>query len=165
LHGRRDRLNSKTVLIVTTIIGLCFVPILFRKKYIKSSLIIFVIAGVVNALLENYLVAKDYVIYPVRYFPEIFKYHVMYDFLVCPLISVAYCQTSSRKNLKNIYVQGLLYSGFQTLLEYIMVTKTDFIQYNNWDIWHTFVLLIAYKIVFIRGIWELLSNWSTFEGK
>jgi hypothetical protein len=160
-------MDSRTVLIIATVIGLCCIPILFRKKYRKRSLIIFVIAVAANALLENYLITKDYLYFPVRYFPGIFKNNIMYDYLVCPLISVAYCQTSSRKKLIGVYAQGIIYSVLQTLLEYFMLTQTELIRYNDvkWSIWHTLVILLVYKIIFIRGIWELLSYRSIVKDR
>ncbi|SES94480.1 hypothetical protein SAMN05660297_00956 [Natronincola peptidivorans] len=153
-------MRKSKVLFTSTIIGICFLPILFKRKYRKQSLIVFVFTGLANTWISNHLITKGYFSFPVRYWPKIFKSSVVYDYLIGPLIAVAHCQTSLYSNAKGIVGQAILYSIFQALVEYWVLVKTHLIKYNNkkWSIWHSFVGLILFKVLLIRGAWTLVNR-------
>ncbi len=151
-------MSSRRIMHIATGIGLCFMPILFRRRYRKQSFILFIFSAISNILISSLLMRKHHFSYPVRYFPKTFKSSIVYDWLIGPSIFVLYCQTTSNSSYSAIVGQSMVYSAFQTLIEYWILIKTRLIQYNEsrWSIWHTFASQALYKVCLIRVMWSFI---------
>lgn len=151
-------MNSKRTLNVSTLIALLFLPIVFRRKYKRQSIAIYFISAIGNVILDKYYLSKNSFYYPIRYLPKLFKINILYDLLVLPIFTAAYCQTSSNSSLKGIIGQNLLYTSIQASIEDLMLKRTKLIQHNQrkWSIGHTFLTLYCYKLV-IRGLWSIIN--------
>ncbi|ABR50667.1 hypothetical protein Amet_4596 [Alkaliphilus metalliredigens QYMF] len=153
-------MKKSNTLFISTIIGLCFLPIILRRKYRRQSLVVFSLSAITNTLVSDCLIKKRYFRFPIRYFPEVFPSNVVYDCLIGPLFATAYCQTTADSNFRGILRQSVVYSSIQAVIEYWVLVKTNLIKYNNkkWSIWHSFIGLILFKVLLVRGAWALVSR-------
>lgn len=88
----------------------------------------------------------------------------MYDYLVCPLITILYCQTSNNSKLLSTILQAFLYSIPQTALEVFGERYTKLIHYKRGWTWvHSYVGIALTKVLF-RGLIWIYNEKKTGQG-
>ena len=153
-------MNSKKTLHISTFIALILLPIVFRRKYRRQSIVIFILSAITNVILDKYYLRRNSFVYSVRYLQKFFKISVLYDLLVLPIFTVIYCQTSTSSSLTNIFAQGSLYTLGQVFIEWILERKTKLIKYNHnkWSVKKSAITLFVYMVAF-RGVWAFIDEY------
>jgi hypothetical protein len=137
--------------------GIGLLPILLKKPGPKKWAVIHASNAVASQLMDGYLVKTKRLEYPVRFFPKVLNTEFVYDYLLCPLITVLYCQSTYNASLLNIAAQGLLFAIPQTAIEYAAEKNTKIVKYKKGWTWvHSFVGIVATKYLF-RGLFELIK--------
>jgi hypothetical protein len=107
--------------------------------------------------IDMVVVRYDLLEYPIRFWSEIVKINVLFDFFVFPTICIFFTQTSKKSNLSGILLQAFLYTTPMTLLEYYIEIHTDLLQFNNWNIFITFISIYI-TILIIRVLLSLIRR-------
>lgn len=151
-------LKERQILKFSLILGLFFLPILFRKPSSKLWSTIYVTNGIFSHLTDRALVAQKKLSYPVRLVPKLTKNSLVYDYIICPLISVAYCQATNHSKPLGILGKGILFALPQVAIEYLAEKKTKLIRYKNgWTVLHSYIGILFVKLIF-RGLFGFLKN-------
>lgn len=103
-------------------------------------------------------VTNKWIEYPVRLLPKVYRISVIYDYLLFPLTSFWYNQTTYSSKLKGIILQTLLiFSLPLTVLEYWIERKTNLVNYKTWTCFHTYTSL-SLIFLFIRSFMSLIRR-------
>ncbi|WP_416150713.1 CBO0543 family protein [Salipaludibacillus sp. HK11] len=142
--------------------GLVVTPIvIFRKKPFKEWIMIFLLTAFVTAITDKAIVGKGYLKYPTRLFSRHFRISVLFDFILCPLLSVVFNQISYQ-NKWSIALKKMLYITVpHTILEIFFERKTNFIKFSNrWTWLHSFfsinIKFIIIRVV-VRGLEKIMK--------
>ncbi|MGM0903878.1 MAG: CBO0543 family protein [Bacillota bacterium] len=128
--------------------GILSFPTLFKKPSGKIWFILYLINCLVNWIFDKILVETKQVTYPVRFLPKIFKINVIYDFLVCPYLSVWYCQSTNKSNIKEAIGKLFLYGLPQAAYEIILERKTNALLFiGKWRWFYSLFLVFVVKII------------------
>ena len=152
---------SKLFLRAFVLFGLLFLPFAFKKKPIKDWLIVYLSTALLSALLDHILVGKKLLAYPVRVFSKDFKYHIVFDLLLCPLVSVFYNQlTYNEKSIVKIMGKQFLFTIPQLIIEILSGKYLNMVKWlNGWRWYHTFISMNA-KYLAIRGFIQITRKIS-----
>ncbi|MBM7573326.1 CBO0543 family protein [Aquibacillus albus] len=130
------------------VFGVLAFPTLFRKPSAKIWIPLYLCNCIVNYLFDMALVKTKKVMYPIRFLPKIFKINVVYDFLVCPFLSVWYCQSTYNSKLSGLIIKLLVFGIPQAIYEVFLERKTDALKFKgNWRWFHSFFLVFVVKII------------------
>ncbi len=110
-------MKERIILIAGIIFGLVSIPTLFKKPSVKLWLPLFIVDGLVNYAFDKTLVKTKQLKYPVRFLPRKFQINVVYDFLVCPFLSLWYCQSTYNSKLPGIIGKLMLFGIPQSVYE------------------------------------------------
>ncbi len=143
------------------LIGLLFFPFAFKKKPIKDGLIVYLLTALLSALIDHILVGKKLLAYPVRMFSKDFKYHVVFDLLLCPLVSVFYNQiTYKDQSIAKIVGKLFLFTIPQLIIEVLAGRYLNMVKWlNGWRWYHTFISMNV-KYLVIRGFIQFIRKIS-----
>jgi len=125
------------------LLSLASLPILYKKYSIKDFLLVFILNGFTNGIVDNFIVNRRLISYPVRFLKKDFKIHILFDFLLYPIVSlIINTVTKNDKFLAIIYKIFLIITPM-FFVELWAEKKTNLINWNNpWRWYHTFVTLI-----------------------
>ncbi len=130
------------------------------KQPIKDWIICYLFRALFSGFTDSFVVAYNLIEYPNRFFPEVFKISVLFNFLVFPTLCVFYNQTTYRSKLSGIIGQAILYSASITLLESWFEKNTQLIVYHKWWTWmHTFTGLILFFLMG-RSVLAIIRKYS-----
>lgn len=147
---------------ISLLVGIGMLPILFRKPSIKKWSVIYVSNAITSHVIDHFLVKAGILKYPVRLVPKVFKVNIVYDYLLCPLITVLYCQSSYNSRYVSTIVQGFIFAIPQVALEYLAEKRRKIIKYaKGWTWFHSYLSIVATKLAF-RGLDELLKPKTTY---
>ncbi|MDQ6596402.1 hypothetical protein E2K98_29765 [Bacillus salipaludis] len=153
-------MTDRKILKFLWLLGLVLLFPTLLKKPIKEQLIIFLLSSFFNTPLDNYLVSKDRLEYPVRLKNErkFTKGSFLYDSILCPLITVWYYQSTQKtKKLSEIILKTFLFTTPQVILEALMERFTRTINYKKgWKWYHSFIGIFLLKL-YIRGFVGLIN--------
>lgn len=141
---------GKVIIRIMALLGLFSFPIAFRKKPIKDWLIVYLITALSSILLDIILVEKKLLSYPIRIFPKYFKFHIVFDLLLCPIVSVFYNQlTYKDKSMTRIVGKLLLFTIPQLLIEVLTGRYLNMVKWHKWWRWyHTFISMnVKYLVI------------------
>ncbi|RSL34304.1 hypothetical protein D7Z54_07055 [Salibacterium salarium] len=135
-------MKDKTVLNITTIIGVGGMTLLFRKGPIKEWILVYLLKTLVCTFLDVPVVQKKLVRYPKRYFAKSFDSNIVYIYIIFPLLCVAYNQFTFQKNLLKTIPNVFFFSGPMAIVENWLEKNTRLIQYGNgWNSYYTLAYL------------------------
>jgi hypothetical protein len=156
---------SKLFLRGFLLMGLVLLPFAFKKKPIKDWLIVYLLTSLFSAIINHILVEKKMLSYPVRLFPKQFKFHVVFDLLLCPVICVFYNQfTYTDKSILRIIWKVFLFSIPQLVIEILAGRYLKMINWHKgWKWYHTFITMNI-KYLFIRTFIGLIRKISKMQG-
>lgn len=147
-------LKERNILIVSLLIGIAFLPILFRRPSFKLWSTIYIINGLLSHLMDRILVEKNKLVYPKRLLPKYFKISLVYDYFVCPIITVLYCQSSYYSKLSGTIAKGFLFAVPQIFFEAFSEKNTKLIKYKNgWNALYSYLGIVFVKLMY-RGLVE-----------
>ncbi|MFC0562317.1 CBO0543 family protein [Halalkalibacter alkalisediminis] len=138
--------------------GLLSTVTLFKKPSVKSWLPLYSLKCFTHYIFDKILVETKQVKYPIRFLPKVFKINVIYDFLVCPYLSIWYCQSTYNSKLQDVLGKLILFAIPQALYEVTLERKTKALQFKgNWKWIYSFYLVFVVKII-SRGLLGLFKR-------
>jgi hypothetical protein len=140
------------------IFGIVSFPTLFRKRPRKLWVSLFLINCIVNYAFNKSLVTTKKIKYPVRFLPKIFKINFVYDYLVCPYLSIWYCRSTYNSNISGVLGKLLLWGLPQAAYEIWLEKRTKLMEFKgNWKWFHSLFLVFVVKLL-SRGVLEVLKG-------
>ena len=151
---------QKKLLRIILGVGLLLIPFAFKREKLKDWLLIFFLKGYISSFLDQIIVKKKRISYPVRFMSKYFDSSLLFDYLLFPLLCVFYNRTSEKSNLHSIFLQSLIYTTPMTVLEVILEKKTNLIQYKkNWNWLITYSTLVV-TFLFVRGFIVIIRKFN-----
>lgn len=150
---------ERLILRASLVIGILSFPFIFRNKFKELGIVFFSI-GYIASFLANFVIVKgEWVRHPIRFLPQYFQTNVLYEYLILPLSCVLYNQTTSHSKLPGIIGQSILYSGFHTIIEYVLEKKTRLVIWVKWTWLHNMISL-ALTFIGSKGILMFFNRLS-----
>ena len=151
---------QKKLLRIILGVGLLLIPFAFKREKLKDWLLIFFLKGYISSFLDQIIVKKKHISYPVRFMSKYFDSSILFDYLLFPLLCVFYNRTSEKSNLHSIFLQSFIYSTPMTVLEVILEKKTNLIRYKkNWNWLITYSTLVV-TFLFVRGFIAIIRKFN-----
>ena len=151
---------QKKLLRIILGVGLLLIPFAFKREKLKDWLLIFFLKGYISSFLDQIIVKKKHVSYPVRFMSKYFDSSILFDYLLFPILCVFYNRTSEKSNLHSIFLQSFIYSTPMTVLEVILEKKTNLIKYNKkWNWLITYSTLVV-TFLFVRGFIAIIRKFN-----
>ena len=151
---------QKKLLRIILGVGLLLIPFAFKREKLKDWLLIFFLKGYISSFLDQIIVKKKHISYPVRFMSKYFDSSILFDYLLFPILCVFYNRTSEKSNLHSIFLQSFIYSTPMTVLEVILEKKTNLIRYNkNWNWLITYSTLVV-TFLFVRGFIAIIRKFN-----
>ncbi|WP_416149005.1 CBO0543 family protein [Salipaludibacillus sp. HK11] len=147
-----DKKKQRNLLRTMAIISIGSLPFLLRKPPIKDWLFVFFLDGLSNGFIDQILVQKNYLKYPIRTLPKFFKHHIVFDYLIYPIFTIIYNQITIKDNRFIAFLKLFIIIIPLTAIEFIAERKTNLIKWGRkWTVYHTFVW-VMFKSSFTRII-------------
>jgi hypothetical protein len=89
---------------------------LIRKPPIKDWLIIFLLKSYISSIIDNILVKKGYLKYPVKWI-KTFDFSVIFSYLIFPVSCIYYNQVTKNSSVFGIIFKCLLFTLPSTIVE------------------------------------------------
>lgn len=131
---------------------------LMRKPALKDWLIIFFLKSYIASFLDNILVRKGYIRYPVNLMKS-FDVSVLFSYLIFPVMCVYFNQVTRNLRMPGIMLVSLLFSIPSAIAENWLEKNTKLISYKkSWTSFHSFAsiastfLAVRFLISLIRKI-------------
>ena len=131
--------------------GLLLIPFAFKREKLKDWLLIFFLKGYISSFIDQIIVKKKQIAYPVRLMSKYFDSSILFDYLLFPILCVFYNRTSENSNLKSILLQPFIYSTPMMILEIILEKYTNLIKYKRKWNWMITYLSLVITFLFVRG--------------
>jgi len=152
----KKRKYEKITLRILCVIGIASFLNLLRKPPLKDWLIIFLLKSYIASILDNLLVKKGYLTYPVKLL-KTFDVSVLFSYLLFPVSCIYFNQITKSSNVLGILAKSLLFSVPSTLAEHWIERNTNLIRYKkSWTSIHSFIsiastfLLVRLTMILIR---------------
>jgi hypothetical protein len=120
----------------------------------KDWLIIFLLKSYIATILDNLLVKKGYLKYPVK-LSKLFDVSVLFSYLLFPISCVYFNQVTKKSGLLDILVKSLVFSVPSAIAEHYIEKYTKLIKYQrSWTSIHSFgsIALTFLAVRFLMGI-------------
>ncbi|WP_160112372.1 CBO0543 family protein [Salicibibacter kimchii] len=131
--------------------GIFTLPFTFLRRNVKDHIIIFLVTGYAATFLAQLVVRRKKLKYPVRPWPNYFDTNILYEYLLLPLVSVWFNQTTRRSGIIGTLGQAVLYGTAHTVIETIIEKKTRLMQWKTWSVFHN-ISSIASVLLGSKGI-------------
>jgi membrane-bound metal-dependent hydrolase YbcI (DUF457 family) len=141
-------------------LGISLLIFSLRKPPIKDKLLVFMFTGYCSTILGVIIVEKGMLLYPVSLFKNFFDTSPLYEFLLLPLVSIYYYQSTYYSGWIGIAVQGFFYTTVLAITEFLFERYTDLIQYNTWTWLDTFISVFL-VLFLVRAIVQFVNNIPT----
>ena len=151
---------QKKLLRIILGVGLLLIPFAFKREKLKDWLLIFFLKGYISSFLDQIIVKKKQISYPVRFMSKYFDSSLLFDYLLFPLLCVFYNRTSEKSNLHSIFLQSFIYSTPMTVLEVILEKKTNLIRYKKKWNWLITYLTLVVTFLFVRGFIAIIRKFN-----
>lgn len=138
--------SEKNILIILLIFGTISLLYSIRKPPVKDWLLIFLFKGFLSSILDNLLVKKGYIKYPVRLF-ESFDYSFIFDYLIFPVTCLFYNQVTKKSDILEILIKSLYFSVPMGVAEYFLEKKTRLIKFKKG--WNSVTSFLTLTITFL----------------
>lgn len=152
----KRRKLEKFLLRILFVIGIGSFLNLLRKPPLKDWLIIFLLKSYIASILDNLLVKKGYLTYPVK-FLKTFDVSVIFSYLLFPVTCIYYNQVTKNSSITGIMVKCLLFSLPSAIAEHWIERKTNLIKYKkSWSSFYSFgsiaatFLIVRFTMMLIR---------------
>ncbi len=152
----KRRKYEKNFLRILFILGIASFFNLLRKPPLKDWLIIFLVKSYLASILDNLLVKKGYLTYPVNLL-KTFDVSVLFSYLIFPVTCIYFNQVTKNSGFVGILIKCLFFSVPSAFIEHWIERKTNLIQYKkNWTSTYSFLsiagtfLLVRFLMVLVR---------------
>jgi hypothetical protein len=130
-----------------------------RKPPVKDWLIIFLLKSYIASILDNILVKKGYLKYPVNLF-KTFDISVLFSYLLFPVSCIYFNQATKNSGTLGIIVKSILFSAPSSLAEDWIEKNTKLITYKkSWTSLHSF-FSIASTFLLVRFLMSLIRKFA-----
>lgn len=154
---------EKNALRLLYILGIGLFINLIRKPPIKDWLLVFLLKSFFASFLDNVLVKKGYLKYPVNLF-KTFDISVLFSYLLFPVSCIYYNQVTKKSSVPGIIFKGLLFSAPSAIAEYWIEKNTKLIKYKkSWTSIHSFISIFSSFLV-VRSIMALVRKLAVRQG-
>lgn len=148
MGGKKNELKFLRGLLI---ISIGILPFLMKRSHKKDWLFAYMFNAITNIILDKWLTV-NYISYPTRLLPKIFRLHILYDAILYPMVTVIYNQLTSKDKPIEIFYKVLFFSVPLTIFEFWAERKTGLIKWKNgWRWYHTF-LSVSIKSLITRGL-------------
>lgn len=151
---------EKKLLKYLLILGLILTPLTLVGKDYKKWLIAFLLNSYSNTFAAPILVKKGFLRYPIRYLTKYYKSSIIYDYLLCSLVTVWYCRASDGDNWKKAFSKVWIFVLPQVIVEFWLEKKTNLIKYNKGWYWLYSLVTIATAKLSVRTIVSLMDKYD-----
>jgi len=128
----------------------------------KDWLIIFLLKGYIASILDNLLVKKGYLKYPVSLF-KTFDISVLFSYILFPVTCIYFNQVTKNSGLIAIFFKCILFSLPSAFAEHWIEKKTNLIRYKkSWTSIHSFAS-IASTFLAVRFLMGGIRKWTQKE--
>jgi hypothetical protein len=135
--------DEKNILWALFFIGIVTFFRLVRKPPMKDWIIIFLLKGYMSSILDNLLVKKGYLKYPVSLF-KTFDISVLFSYILFPVTCIYFNQVTKNSGLIAIIFKSILFSLPSAIAENWIEKKTDLIKYKkSWTSIHSFASITS----------------------
>lgn len=124
------KINEVFILRSLFILGIMMFFNLVRKPPIKDWLIIFFFKSYITTILDNILVKKGYLKYPVKIFKS-FDYSFLFGYVIFPVTCVYFNQVTRHSSFLGIMFKCIIFTLPSTITEYFLEKHTNLIQYKK----------------------------------
>lgn len=153
---------EKNTLRVLFILGILAFFQLIRKPPLKDWLLIFLLKGYIASILDNILVKKGFLKYPVSLF-KTFDISLLFSYIIFPVTCIYFNQVTTKSRPLGIFLKSLLFSIPSAAAEHWIEKNTDLIRYKrNWTSFHSFAS-IASTFLAVRIVMVGIRKWSQKE--
>lgn len=136
---------------------------LIRKPPMKDWLIIFFLKSYIATFLDNLLVRKGYLKYPVNLF-KTFDVSVLFSYIIFPITCVYFNQLTRNSGIWDILLKCLVFSAPSAAAEHYLEKNTQLIRYKkSWNSYLSFASIAA-TFIMTRGIMGLIQKSSEKQG-
>ncbi|WP_423408928.1 CBO0543 family protein [Heyndrickxia sp. MSNUG] len=156
------RNHEKNILWALFIFGIFSFFQLVKKPPLKDWLMIFLLKGYIASILDNLLVKKGYLKYPVSLF-KTFDISVLFSYILFPVTCIYFNQVTKNNGLIAIFLKSILFSLPSAIAEHWIEKKTDLIKYKkSWTSIHSFTS-IASTFLAVRFLMGGIRKWTQKE--
>ncbi|MER2059606.1 MAG: CBO0543 family protein [Niallia sp.] len=160
----KKRKYEKNILRILCVLGIGSFFNLLRKPPLKDWLIIFLVKSYLASILDNLLVKKGYLTYPVKLL-KTFDVSVLFSYLLFPVTCIYFNQVTKNSNIVGILIKCLFFSVPSALVEHWIEKNTNLIRYKkNWTSTYSF-LSIAGTFLLVRFVIALVRKAAIKERK
>ncbi|MFP5114179.1 CBO0543 family protein [Bacillaceae bacterium C204] len=148
---------EKNILRLLFVFGIGTFFNLIRKPPIKDWLLIFLLKSYIATILDNLLVKKGYIKYPVNLF-KTFDISVLFSYLIFPISCIYYNQVTKNSSIFGIIGKCILFTLPSTLVESWLERNTKLVKYKkSWTSLHSFVS-IGFTFLIVRALMALIGR-------
>lgn len=148
---------EKNTLRILFILGIGTFFNLIRKPPMKDWIIIFLLKSYIASILDNLLVKKGYLKYPVNLF-KTFDISALFSYLIFPISCIYFNQVTKQSTIKGILYKCLLFSLPSALAEHLLERNTKLIKYKrSWTSIHSFVSIFS-TFLMVRFLMTLIRK-------
>lgn len=148
---------DKIILWGSFIIGVAMLCFSLRKLPLIDWLIIFLFTSYISVIAGTVVVEEKMLVYPVKIFEKHFESSLQFEMLILPVICLYFYQTTYNSTYTGIFLQGVLFTSALTLVEVMLETFTDIIEYHTWTWMYTFISVFT-LIIFVRVFIGLVNK-------
>jgi len=149
---------ERFIILCGILFGTLSIPSLFRNPSPKIWVPLYILNCVINYCFDITLVKTNKVRYPVRLFPKFTKINIVYDFFVCPFLSVWFCQSTYQSKTLAIIGKLFLFSVPQGFYEILLERKTKTLHFKeNWKWCYSIFLVFVVKLL-SKGMLAILKK-------
>jgi len=94
---------EKVFLRVMLVITIGIIPYLLRKSPVKDWILVYLLNGLTNVIIDKFMVSYKILKYPVRFFPKTFDINLLFDMLLYPIMTITYNQTTKNSSPFTIF--------------------------------------------------------------
>jgi hypothetical protein len=155
MKRKKDKIFLHTFLALNL---LAIIPVLFRKPPVKDWLLIYLFDALSNGIADRFLVAHNFVSYPIRLLPSVFKTHILFDYLIHPTYAVLFNQFTQKDRPFTTFLKLILLLVPLSIFEFWAAKYTNLINWKaGWKWYYSFVTLTL-KSLFTRTLIGMLRN-------
>jgi hypothetical protein len=130
---------------------------LLRKPPLKDWLIIFLLKSYIATILDNLLVKRGYLKYPVNLFKS-FDISVLFSYLIFPISCIYFNQVTKSSSFTGIILKSILFSVPSAIAESWLERNTKLIKYKkSWTALHSFGS-IALTFLIVRSLMGIIRK-------
>lgn len=132
---------------------------LLRKPPIKDWLLVFFLKSYIATFIDNLLVRKGFLKYPVNLISG-FDISVLFSYLLFPISCVYFNQITKTSSVFDIVKKCLYFSVPSAIAEHFLERKTKLITYKkSWNSYYSF-LSIAFSFLIVRALMGMIRSFS-----